>query len=54
VVDLSWAPDDAPADVEGLSIQNAIQKQLGLKLEARKGPIDTLVVDKANETPIGN
>ncbi len=54
VVDLSWAPDDAPADVEGLSIQNAIQKQLGLKLEARKGPVDTLVVDKANETPIEN
>jgi uncharacterized protein (TIGR03435 family) len=54
VVDLSWAPEDAPADVEGLAIQTAIQKQLGLKLEARKGPVDTLVVDKASESPLAN
>jgi uncharacterized protein (TIGR03435 family) len=55
-VDLSWSPDDAPADelVDGLPIRDAIQKQLGLKLEARKGPVDTLVIDKANQTPIGN
>ena len=57
VVDLTWAPEDAPADqppAEGLPLQSSIQKQLGLKLEARKGPVDHLVIDKATETPLGN
>ena len=58
-VKLDWAPrrpagtpatDPAPGD----SIFVAVQKQLGLKLEARKGPIEMLVVDHANQTPAEN
>jgi uncharacterized protein (TIGR03435 family) len=53
---LDWTPDDAKPDdtPEHPSLYEAVQKQLGLKLEARKGPVDTLLVEKALETPIGN
>ena len=46
------APTAEPAD--GPSIFEAVQKQLGLKLEKRKGPVDVLVVDHAEKTPIEN
>ncbi|MEO8369473.1 MAG: TIGR03435 family protein [Candidatus Solibacter sp.] len=45
------APSDAP---DGPSISEAVQKQLGLKLEKRKGPIDVLVVDSARQVPKEN
>jgi len=32
----------------------AIQSQLGLKLEAKKSPIEILVVDHVEKTPTGN
>jgi uncharacterized protein (TIGR03435 family) len=50
-VDLEYAAtDDAP----GVSVYDALQKQLGLKLESRKGPIDVLVVDSADKIPAAN
>jgi uncharacterized protein (TIGR03435 family) len=42
-----------PEDVAGVLI-TALQEQLGLKVEARKDRIDTLVVDHAEKTPTVN
>jgi uncharacterized protein (TIGR03435 family) len=36
------------------SIFDALQEQLGLKLEARKGPVDLLVIDHVQKTPTQN
>jgi uncharacterized protein (TIGR03435 family) len=38
----------------GLGLMGAIQKQLGLRLESRKGLIDILVVDHAERVPSAN
>jgi uncharacterized protein (TIGR03435 family) len=32
----------------------ALQEQLGLKLEQRKGPVDLLVIDHLEKTPVEN
>jgi uncharacterized protein (TIGR03435 family) len=59
---LEWAPDEtqfggslpaAPPDAQAAPLFVAIQQQLGLKLEATRGPVDALVVDKA-EKPSAN
>lgn len=41
-------------DADGPSIFTTVQKDLGLKLEARKQPIEILVVDSVSKTPIEN
>ena len=60
--DLEWAPDETqfggglPPASEGSQsppLFEAIQQQLGLKLEATRGPVAALVVDKA-ERPSAN
>ncbi|MGD0869590.1 MAG: TIGR03435 family protein [Bryobacteraceae bacterium] len=48
---VDYAIDDNPES--GPSIFAAIQEQLGLKLEATKGPVETLVIEHA-EKPSGN
>jgi len=55
---LEWTPDDGRAvpatDNPGPSLYSAVQEQLGLKLEARKGPVEVIVVDHAEKVPADN
>jgi uncharacterized protein (TIGR03435 family) len=60
--DLTWAPDEtqfggevpvAPSDAPSPPLFTAMQEQLGLRLEATRGPVDALVIDTA-ERPTAN
>jgi uncharacterized protein (TIGR03435 family) len=69
-VDLRWTPDalrnrvsqdgaaplvaGQPVNVDGPSLPTALQEQLGLRLESRKGSVDVLVVDHAEKVPLDN
>ena len=54
-IDLTWTPEPPPPGLEtpppptgdGASLFAAIQEQLGLKLDAQRAPVDTLVIDSA-------
>ncbi len=58
---LKWTPDagmgggdaGAPADASAPSLFTALQEELGLKLEATKAPVDTIVIDSV-EMPTEN
>ncbi len=55
----SRGPDAAPvpetaADTAAPGIFKAIERQLGLTLEASKAPVEVLVVDSAEKVPVGN
>ncbi len=60
--DLTWAPDEsqfggdvpvASADAPSPPLFTAMQEQLGLRIEATRGPVDALVIDTA-ERPTAN
>lgn len=44
----------SPDGQSGPTIFSAVQEQLGLKLEARKGPVDLLVIDNLEKVPTEN
>jgi uncharacterized protein (TIGR03435 family) len=51
-IELYWAArqgDDGSPD-----LPSALQQQLGLKLEKKKGPVEMLIVDRLERTPVGN
>ena len=43
-----------PSDSDAPDIVAAVQEQLGLRLESKKGPVEVLVVDSGNKTPTEN
>jgi uncharacterized protein (TIGR03435 family) len=55
---LASTPDELKHTLEGMeqgpSIFVFFQDQLGLKLESRKGPIETLIVESAERVPTAN
>jgi len=51
-IQLNYAPDESPSDTVP-PLFTALQEQLGLKLEAGKGPVDVLVIDHV-ERPSAN
>jgi len=54
-VELSWNPDFAAGSIESPpELRAALQEQLGLDLELKKAPLDTLVVDRMDKTPVEN
>lgn len=60
-IELKWAPDTLSTAAgaggattpEGASIFTALQEQLGLKLEAQRGPVEFLIIDSIQE-PVPN
>jgi uncharacterized protein (TIGR03435 family) len=60
-LDLDWSPDSAfapgasadrpAADASGSSLFTALEEQLGLKLEATRGPVEALVIESV-ERPL--
>jgi uncharacterized protein (TIGR03435 family) len=53
---LSWVIEGPgySTDDSGPTIFGAIQEQLGLKLEQKRGPVELLVVDHIEKTPTEN
>ena len=50
---LEWAPEDSAVDSGAPSVFTAVRTQLGLRLDARKVPVDVLIIDHA-EKPTAN
>jgi uncharacterized protein (TIGR03435 family) len=48
---LEWADRGQPAGSYGISLFDAVDKQLGLRLELQDAPLPVIVVDRANEKP---
>jgi len=46
-IDVEWSPDQSAPDKP--SIFTAVQEQLGLKLEAGRGPVDVVVIDRVEK-----
>ena len=47
------SPDSAPGDMIR-ALSDCVQQELGLRIEARKLPLEILVVDHAEKIPVEN
>jgi len=47
-------PPSQEANTPGANIFQALQQTLGLKLEGKKGPVEMIVIDRANKLPTEN
>jgi len=45
---------EVSADSDAPNLLLAVQEQLGLRLEAKKGPVEMLILDKEEKTPTEN
>jgi uncharacterized protein (TIGR03435 family) len=52
--ELFWSTRRPDADDNGLDLATAVQEQLGLKLERKKGPVDVVVIDHVERIPTAN
>ena len=50
---LEWSTDESNPET-GAGLVTAMQQQIGLKLDARKAPVEVLVVDRADKSPTEN
>jgi uncharacterized protein (TIGR03435 family) len=53
VIDLGWNPSTAAAD-SGPTLEEAVEEQLGLRLDPKKGSVELIVVDRIDRTPTEN
>ena len=51
---LTFAPENAPPEVDGVNVYAAFERQLGLKLESRKVPVEEFVIDRVARSPLEN
>lgn len=53
---LEWSLDNTPTGTpqDHPSLQTALRDQLGLKLDSKRGPLDVIVVDRADKVPVEN
>jgi uncharacterized protein (TIGR03435 family) len=45
-------PNSGTSDITGVSIAQALQQQLGLRLESTKGPVEVIVIDHVEEPSV--
>ena len=51
---LTFAPENSPPEVDGVSVYAAFERQLGLKLEPRKVTVEEFVIDRVEKSPEKN
>jgi uncharacterized protein (TIGR03435 family) len=52
-IKMQWVPD-APDDPPNTALFEALNRQLGLRLEGQRAPGEFVVVDSANKVPTEN